>query len=419
MAALPWLFEFWAMEHQLAPEGDWRAWVIMGGRGAGKTRAGAEWVRRMVEGGTPSAPGRAMHVGLVGETYDQAREVMVFGQSGIMACTPPDRRPTWNGSRRRLEWPNGASAQVFSAQDAEALRGPQFDAVWADEMAKWPKAQEAWDMIQFCLRLGESPRACVTTTPRNVTALRDLLALDSTVVTKAPTEANRAWLAASFLEEVKARYAGTRLGRQELGGELLEDEAGALWTREGIERGRISVAGEMSRIVVAVDPPVTSKGGSDACGIVVAGVDTRGEPSEWVATVLEDASVGRASPKRWAEAAVAAYRRWGADRIVAEVNQGGELVEAVIRQVDGTVPYRSVHASRGKVKRAEPVAALYEQGRVRHLRGLADLEDQMCRMTVRGYAGRGSPDRVDALVWALTDLVIREGRIGRPRLRVL
>ena len=419
VAALPWLFEFWAMEHQLAPPGDWRSWVIMGGRGAGKTRAGAEWVRSMVEGDGPLDPGRSMHVGLVGETYDQAREVMVFGQSGILACSPPDRRPTWNGTRRRLEWPNGAAAQVFSAQDAEALRGPQFDAVWADEMAKWPKAAEAWDMIQFCLRLGENPRACVTTTPRNVAALRSLLALDSTVVTRAPTEANRAWLAASFLEEVKARYAGTRLGRQELGGELLDDEAGALWTREVIECGRVAATGDLSRIVVAVDPPVTSKASSDACGIVVAGVDMRGEPSEWVATVLEDASVEGASPKVWAEAAVEAYRRWGADRIVAEVNQGGDLVETVIRQVDGTVPYRSVHASRGKVMRAEPVAALYEQGRVRHLRGLAELEDQMCRMTARGYAGHGSPDRVDALVWALTDLVIREGRAGRPRLRLL
>ena len=419
LAALPWLFEFWALEHQLPPEGDWRSWVILGGRGAGKTRAGSEWVRAMVEGDRPGDPGRARHVGLVGETYDQAREVMVFGQSGILACSPPDRRPEWQATRRRLVWPNGASARVFSAQDAEALRGPQFDAVWADEMAKWRKAGEAWDMIQFCLRLGESPRACVTTTPRNVAALRDLLARDSTVLTRAPTEANRAWLAESFLEGVRARYAGTRLGRQELDGELLGDEAGALWRRSDIERGRVDEAGPLTRIVVAVDPPVTGKSTSDACGIVVAGVDMSGAPAEWTATVLEDASVEGASPAVWAEAALGAFRRWQADRIVAEVNQGGDLVEAVIRQVDGAVPYRSVHASRGKAMRAEPVAALYEQGRVRHLRGMAELEDQMCRMTARGFEGKGSPDRVDALVWALTDLVIRPASVGRPQLRVL
>ena len=238
--ALPYLFEFWAMEHQLPPSGDWRAWVILGGRGAGKTRAGAEWVRAQVEGARPRDAGPCQRLAIVGETLDQAREVMVFGESGILACSPPDRRPDWIASRRLLRWPNGAEAQIFSAHDPEALRGPQFDGAWVDELAKWPKAQDTWDMLQFGLRLGDDPRVCVTTTPRNVTVLKDLLKRDSTVVTHAATEANRANLARGFLEEVEARYAGTRLGRQELAGELLEDAEGALWRQAGLEALRVA-----------------------------------------------------------------------------------------------------------------------------------------------------------------------------------
>ena len=215
--ALPWIFEFWAMPHQLPPEGDWRAWVILGGRGAGKTRAGAEWVRAQVEGSRPLDSGRCTRLALVGETIDQVREVMIFGESGIMACSPPDRRPEWQATRKRLLWPNGAIAQVFSAHEPDSLRGPQFDGAWVDELAKWKRARETWDMLQFGLRLGADPRVCVTTTPRNVGVLKELMARDSTVVTSAPTEANAANLAQGFLEEVRARYAGTRLGRQELG----------------------------------------------------------------------------------------------------------------------------------------------------------------------------------------------------------
>ena len=402
------------MEHQLPPEGAWRSWVILGGRGAGKTRAGAEWVRAQVEGSRPRDPGRARRVALVGETVDQTREVMVMGESGILACSPPDRRPRWEATRKRLVWPNGAVAQVFSAHEPEGLRGPQFDAAWVDELAKWRRGREAWDMLQFALRLGDDPRACVTTTPRNVGVLKDLLARPSTVSTHAPTEANRAHLAASFLEEVRARYEGTRLGRQELDGVLLQDAEGALWTAETLERARLAPAARLGRVVVAVDPPVTGRAGSDACGIVVAAA-VAGAPGR--AVVLEDASVEGASPAAWAEAAVAAYHRHGADRIVAEVNQGGDLVETVIRQVDADVPFRAVRATRGKSVRAEPVAALYEQGRVSHRPGLAALEDQMGRMTVRGYEGSGSPDRVDALVWALTELLL--GAVARPKLRVL
>jgi phage terminase large subunit-like protein len=234
--ALPYLFEFWALDHQLPPEGDWRSWVILGGRGAGKTRAGAEWVRAQVEGARPLDKGRCQRLAIVGETLDQAREVMVFGESGILACSPPDRRPDWIASRRLLRWPNGAEAQIFSAHDPESLRGPQFDGAWVDELAKWPKAQDTWDMLQFGLRLGEQPQVCVTTKPRNVKAFKDLLGRDSTAVTHAATSANRTDLADSFLEEVEARYAGTRLGRQELAGELLDEAEGALWTQNGLDR---------------------------------------------------------------------------------------------------------------------------------------------------------------------------------------
>lgn len=420
LRALPYLFEFWALGHQLAPAGDWRSWVIMGGRGAGKTRAGAEWVRAQVEGARPRDPGRARRVALVAETIDQAREVMVFGESGILACSPPDRRPEWVSTRRMLIWPNGAVAQVFSASEPDSLRGPQFDAVWADELAKWKKGEDAWDMLQFALRLGDDPRACVTTTPRNAAVLKALLEQASTVVTHAPTEANRAHLAESFLAEVQRRYAGTRLGRQELDGVLLADAEGALWTTTALAQCQVAQAPEMDRIVVAVDPPVSGHKGSDDCGIVVAGVVMRGPPQDWKAYVLEDATVSAASPSVWAKAAIAAFERHGAERLVAEVNQGGAMVESVIRAVNPLVPYRGVRATVGKVLRAEPVAALYEQGRVAHLRGLSALEDQMCLMTARGFEGRGSPDRVDALVWALHEVMIAPAaQWRRPRLRVL
>lgn len=421
LAALPWLFDFWALPHQLPPEGDWRAWVILGGRGAGKTRAGAEWVRAQVEGARPGDIGRSRRVALVGETIDQAREVMVFGESGILACSPPDRRPEWQAGRKRLVWPNGAVAQVFSAHDPEALRGPQFDAAWVDELAKWKKAQATWDMLQFGLRLGDDPRMCVTTTPRRQALLRTLLERDSTVVTRAATEANRAYLAPTFLEEVQARYAGTRLGRQELEGAMLDDIEGALWSGATLEAARVRKAPELARVVVAVDPPVTGHKGSDACGIVVAGLEAgAGDPKDWRAVVLEDASVSAASPLDWAKAALAAAERHRAERVVAEVNQGGDLVETLLRQLDPTVPFRAVRASRGKAARAEPVAALYEQGRVRHLPGLTELEDEMGRMTSQGYQGQGSPDRVDALVWALTELILEPAaRWRRPKMRSL
>lgn len=416
LCALPFLFEFWAHPHQLPPDGDWRTWVVMGGRGAGKTRAGAEWVRAQVEGAGPRDPGRCRSLALVGETYDQVRDVMIFGDSGIMACSPPDRKPDWISGRRRLVWPNGAEALAFSASDPEALRGPQFDGAWADELAKWRKADDAWDMLQFALRLGEHPQICVTTTPRNVDVLKTVLELPSSVVTQAPTEANRVNLADSFLQEVRARYAGTRLGLQELDGELLSDVEGALWTSAMIERRRVSKAPAMDRVVVGVDP---AAGGADECGIVVVGAVTEGPPEDWRAYVLADRSV-KTSPAGWAEVAIAACTEFEADRIVAEANQGGEMVAQTLRTVDAMAPISLVHATRGKVARAEPVAALYEQERVHHVRGLKELEDQMVQMTRTGFAGRGSPDRVDALVWALHEVMIKaQQSYRRPGIRPL
>ncbi|MGI3164440.1 DNA-packaging protein [Pseudooceanicola sp. 200-1SW] len=419
LRALPFLFDFWAMPHQLPPEGAWRAWVILGGRGAGKTRAGAEWVRAQVEGARALDSGACRRLALVGETYDQVRDVMIFGESGILACSPPDRRPEWQASRRRLVWPNGAEAMALSAGDPEALRGPQFDGAWVDELAKWNKAEATWDMLQFALRLGADPRVCVTTTPRNVGVLKRLLNSPSTVVTHAPTEANRAHLAESFLEEVRARYAGTRLGRQELDGLMMDEAEGALWTGAMLAAAQVEAVPELDRVVVAVDPPVTGHAGSDECGIIVAGIVARGPVQAWRAYVLEDASLRAASPVQWAEAAIAAMARHGADRIVAEVNQGGDLVEAVIRQVDPLVPLKQVRALRGKAARAEPVAALYEQGRVFHARGLGVLEDQLAQMTRQGWEGSGSPDRLDALVWALHELMLSASPRKKPQLRVL
>ncbi len=421
LLALPWLFEFWALPHQLPPEGAWKTWVIMGGRGAGKTRAGAEWVRAEVEGPTPTHPGRSRRVALMGETVEQVVNVMIFGESGIMSCTPPDRKPVWNASRKELTWANGAVAQVMSAHNPESLRGPQFDAAWVDELAKWPKADQAWAMLQFALRLGAHPRQVVTTTPRNVEVLKAILQNPSTVLTHAPTAANKAYLAKSFLEEVEARYGGTSLGRQELDGQIVEAVDGALWTNGLIEAARRAAQPtQFSRIVVAVDPAVSSGAGSDACGIMVVGAMTEGAPRDWRAVVLEDATVQGAGPDVWARAAVAAVDRWKADKLIAEANQGGRLVESVIRTVDSLVPLKLVHASDGKGARAEPVAALYEQGRVAHVAGLVALEDQMMRMTPQGYRGRGSPDRVDALVWAMTELILEPSRMRRdPRVRSL
>jgi phage terminase large subunit-like protein len=273
LAALPYMFEFWGMsQHQLPPPGKWRTWLILGGRGAGKTRAGAEWVRAEVEGATPLAPGRRRRIALIAQTIEQAVEVMIRGESGLIACAPADRRPTYIATRKTLVWPNGAEAACYSASSPESLRGPQFDGAWADELGKWKKTKATWDMLQLALRLGEKPQQIVTTTPRANPVLEALMDDNSTVASSAPTSANSANLAKQFLTEVYGAYGGTNLGRQELDGELVLDRPGALWTRGLIERQRVRIGPDMKRIVVAVDPPVTSGENADECGIVVAGI---------------------------------------------------------------------------------------------------------------------------------------------------
>lgn len=394
----------------------WRTWLVLGGRGAGKTRTGAEWVRGVALGLPPFADRPARRIALVGETLSDAREVMVEGVSGLLAVHARRERPRWEPSRRRLTWPNGAVGQVFSAEDPESLRGPQFDAAWLDELAKWKQAQDAWDMLQFGLRLGDAPRLVATTTPRPVPLLRRLLDDPAVAVSRAATRDNAFNLAPSFLDAVSGRYAGTRLGRQELDGEMVEDRADALWGRARIEASREETHPALARIVVAVDPPVSSGRRADACGIVAAGIDAGG-----TVHVLEDATLSGVSPAGWGARALALYRRLDADALVVEVNQGGELVETVLRGIDPGVPVTPVRATRSKHLRAEPVAHLYEQGRVRHAGTFPALEDEMCDFGPGpegyGLTGGRSPDRLDALVWAVTALALTPR--AQPRIRVL
>ncbi|ADU50161.1 hypothetical protein Tmar_0036 [Thermaerobacter marianensis DSM 12885] len=393
--ALLYDWRFWARPKQLPPEGPWRIWLILAGRGFGKTRTGAEWVREQVE-----RHGRR-RIAIVGRTAADVRDVMVEGESGILSISPPWFRPVYEPSKRRLTWPNGAIATLYSADEPDLLRGPQHDAAWADELAAW-RRPEAWDNLMFGLRLGPDPRVVVTTTPRPVKLIRDLLNDPTCVVTRGSTYENAANLAPAFLEQIISRYEGTRLGRQELYGEVLDDVPGALWQRKRIDELRVREAPELVRVVVAIDPAVTSEEGSDETGIVVAGRGVDGD-----AYVLADRSC-RMSPDGWARRAVKAYYDFDGDRIVGEVNNGGDLVETVIRTVDPKVPYKAVRASRGKAVRAEPVAALYEQGKVHHVGTFDHLEDQLCQITPDGYQGAGSPDRADALVWALTELMLED-----------
>jgi len=386
-------------------------WLVLGGHGAGKTRTGAEWVRGMALGHPDFSEPRAGRIALVGETFSDARDVMVEGPAGLLAVHERHERPTWSPALRRFEWPStGAVAQVFSADDLDGLRGHQFEAAWADELAKWRQAEAAWDNLQFGLRLGRRPREIVTTTPRPIPLLRRLLADPEVAVSRASTRANAENHAPAFLDAVVGRYQGTRVGRQELDGELVEDRPDALWTREGIEAGRADRAPPLARIVVAVDPPASSGPRADACGIVAAGVDVAG-----VGYVLADASAAGLTPSAWAARAAALYRRLEADALVVEVNQGGEMAGSVIRTVDPGVPVTPVRATRGKVLRAEPVAALYAQGRVRHVGPHPELEDELCDFGPGGLSAGCSPDRLDALVWALTHLMLRPQAESRVR----
>ena len=437
-------WNFWARPGQMPPDGDWSVWLIMAGRGFGKTRAGAEWVRGIAEG-----DGSARFA-LVGANYAETRTVMVEGESGLLSIAPPKRRPVWEPSLKRLTWENGAQAHLYSAAEPEGLRGPQHSHGWCDEIAKWinyaGQAEAAWDNLKMGLRVGFRPRLVATTTPRPVALVRALVNGDRVAITTGRTLDNDLHLPVAFLTAMAADYGGTRLGRQELDGELIEDVEGALWTRAMIEGCRVGVIRHaelvsasrasglanpdghkgafrgsgsriksgmtdvMSRIVIGVDPPASKTG--DACGIIVAGLGADGK-----AYVLADCSVEKASPETWARKVADAADRFDADRVIAEANQGGAMVKSVLHAAKISLPVKLVHASRGKVARAEPVAALYENGRVHHVGAFPQLEDEMCGLLIGGgYEGPGrSPDRADALVWALTELML--GKQREPRVR--
>jgi phage terminase large subunit-like protein len=412
--AIRWDWRTWARPEQLPPgtdraanpRKDWVHWIPLAGRGWGKTRVGAETVRAWAE-----SPTERIH--LVGPTAAATRSVMVEGPSGLLSCYPAYRRPDYEPSRRRILFPSGAVAETFSADEPERLRGPACSKYWADEPCAWRFLEDAWDNLMFGLRLGDDPRGICTTTPRPVPWLLALTKDQKAVVTRHSSRENRLNLTDQFFGSILGKYEGTRLGRQEIDAEILEDVPGALWTRKMIEDLRVKKLSEVkweliTRIVVAIDPAVSHSETSDETGIIVAGL-TR----SMHVVILDDLS-GRYSPAEWASVAVSAFRARGADRIIGEVNNGGDLVGANIRALDPAVPFRAVHASRGKYLRAEPVAALYEQGRVHHVGAMPELEDQMCTFTQHG--GQHSPDRLDALVWAITELVIdpSEARVSVP-----
>lgn len=405
-----------ARPQQLPPQFDgdgkiWRIWLIMAGRGFGKTRAGAEWVNKIAQN-DPNA-----RIALIGANHHETRSIMVSGESGLLSIGPPEWRPEYESSLRRLTYPNGAQVFCYSAGEADALRGPQHSHAWCDELAKWNIGAgqingDIWDNLWMGMRLGENPQCLVTTTPRPTALLKQIMAENDVVMTTGSTHENRANLPARFIDTVRNQYAGTALGRQELGGEMIEDIEGALWSRSLVEAQRVMPLSQdiMRRIIVAVDPPISAHG--DACGIIVAGLADDGK-----AYILADHSAEKASPETWARKVAEAAELWGADRIIAEANQGGAMVKSVLQAANISIPVKLVHASRGKVARAEPVAALYEAGRVFHAGIFMQLEDQLCGLMSGGdYVGPGrSPDRADALVWALSELLLQ--RDAAPKIR--
>ncbi len=401
--ALIYDWRLWSREEQRAPQGDWVTWLFKAGRGAGKTRSAAEWIRERVEGG-------AKRITLVGATAGDVRDIMVEGDGGLLSVFPPSERPNYEPSKLRLTFHTGARATLRSADRPERLRGLQHDTLWADELGAWRYGAEAWDMLMFGLRLGSDPRAMVSTTPKPRRIIRDLVASETCVVTEGSTYDNLANLAPQFVSQIIARYEGTRLGRQEIWAELLEEVPGALWHRRDLDERRLRKArGPMARVVVAIDPPGTSdEEGSAEAGLVVAGLGEDGD-----AYVLDDRSK-IASPGEWAREALAAYEHWKADLIVAEVNFGGEMVEHTLMVEDPRVPVKVLHASRGKRARAEPVANLFDPAkkyppRAWLIGSFPELEDQMCNFT--GEGTEDSPDRLDAMVWAITELLL-EGPEG-------
>jgi len=405
-------WRFWARKNQLPPEGNWFCWLILAGRGFGKTRTAVEWIRGLTEGNSPlKAPkGAPARIALVADTFLDGRLTMIEGESGLLAVTHKDFMPTFESSNKKLVWPNGIQAFLYSAESPDQLRGPQHHIAWADELAKWRYLEDTWSNLLLGLRLGKAPRVLATTTPRNIPLLRRLVDDETTQVVRGSTYDNKSNLPPSFFDQVVGQYEGTRIGRQEIYGEILKDVPGALWNRNLLEKIRVREIPPFERIVVAVDPPVTSGKKADTCGIIVAGRDQNNQ-----AFILEDCSVQGLSPLGWAKAALAAYHKYEADRLVAEVNNGGELVESLLRQIDPEVSYRAVRASRGKLLRAEPVAALYEQERVKHHGFFSELEDQMCSLTSSGLCDGKSPDRLDAMVWAVTELLLKAA--ASPQIR--
>lgn len=386
---LMWDWSLWARPKQIAPEGAWRVWLILAGRGFGKTRSGAEWVRQQVK------LGKARRIALVGATAADCRDTMIEGESGLLRIFPDAEKPRYIPSNRRIIFSNGAIATAFSADEPDRLRGPNHDLAWCDEIAAW-RYPDAWDQLIFGLRIGKDPRVVATTTPRPTKLIRSLVERDDVAVTRGSTFENRANLAPTFLQEVLSRYEGTRLGRQELYAEILDDVEGALWSRQMIEDCRVNTVPDLKRIVVGVDPAVSSNEFSAETGIVCVGIDQEG-----IGYVLDDRSI-KGTPVEWANAAIALFHRSQADRIVVEANQGGDMVRHTLHTVESQVPVKAVHATRGKRTRAEPVSALYEQGRIKHVGAFPTLEDQMCSWTTDS----ASPDRLDALVWAVTELMI-------------
>ena len=387
-------WSFWALSGQLAPPGDWRVWLIRAGRGFGKTRAGSEWLHELAR---DLPDGR---FALVGATIDEVRRVMIEGKSGLIATAPSTARVKWRSSAGELEFASGAVAYSYSAAVPEGLRGPEHHYAWCDELGKWgERGEAAWDNLMLGMRLGERPRTLVTTTPRSTALMTKVTKLPALIETSGRTRDNL-FLPPSFIDAMEAEHRGTRWGRQELDGELIEDVEGALWTRAMIEASRGETPSGVVRVVVGVDPPASA--GGDACGIVAVALDGTG-----ICHVLEDASVTKASPERWAAAVAACAARHEADRVVAERNQGGDMVRSVLAAADVTLPVKLVHASRGKVERAEPVAAAYARGTVRHAGAFPALEDELCGLLTGGrYEGPGrSPDRADALVWAVSELM--------------
>lgn len=401
------MWDLYARPHQSPQFDDWLIWLLLGGRGSGKTRTGAEWVREQV------FAGGCRRIAIVAPSYNDAREVMLEGESGLLHIGYPSERPDYSPSRRRLDWPNGAQGYIYTAEDPDGLRGPQFDAAWADEFCAWTYPEATLSNLRLALRLGATPQLVITTTPRPIPALKSLLQSKGLLISRGKTADNADNLAPTFLAAMEDAYGGTRLGRQELGGEYIEDLDGALWTRAMLEAAYTEAQPVCDKVILSIDPPVTSTKRSDACGLIVAG--RKGEGREAKALILQDGSVQGRSPEGWAKAAIALADAWEVDYILAETNQGGELVSSVLRAIDPSIPIRTVHASRSKTARAEPVALLYEQGRVKHCGRFVELEDELAAMGTDALTH--SPDRGDALVWAVTELLLKSRVM--PRIRQL